>query len=84
MYFDEDDDAPYYIAYFIRECGGCNNSEVQFIESIFKINQWLQCNLLLNTTGNFVIKFDQLNRAFKKKSRKKVKDNILKKIQTWK
>jgi hypothetical protein len=84
MYFDDDDDAPYYIAYFIRECGGCNNSEVQYIESIFKINQWLQCNLLLNTTGNFVIKFDQLNRAFKKKSRKKVKDNILKKIQTWK
>lgn len=84
MYFDKKDDAPYYIALFIKKCGASYSSERNIIEYNYSVNEWLEGNLLLKSNGAPVIKFDQLNSSLKSKRRKSKVENILKKISILK
>lgn len=80
IYFEDNEDTAFYLAYFIKTIGGGLNSKFQIISRVEKINEWLNTNLIVKTNHGLLADFSQLNKYLKEFYRSEKRDSILKNI----
>jgi hypothetical protein len=86
MYFDDNDDEPYYIAYVLKFSGITQEKKTKFnvLAYIKKSNEWLDNNLLSRKSESRFSNFAELDGLLEKYSREIVKKEIDSNLETYK
>lgn len=86
MYFDDNDDEPYYIAYVLKISGITQEKKTKFnvLDYIKKSNEWLDNNLLSRKSESRFSNFAELEGSLEKYSREIVKKEIDSNLETYK
>jgi hypothetical protein len=86
IYFEEDDDQPYYVAYFLKFSGITQEKKTKFnvLSYIKKSNKWLDNNLLSRKSESRFSKFAELEDSLTKYSREIVKKVIDANLEDYK
>jgi hypothetical protein len=86
IFFEENDDQPYYIAYFLKFSGITQEKKTKFnvLAYIKKSNEWLDNNLLSRKSESRFSKFAELEDSLKKYSRETVKKDIDENLENYK
>lgn len=70
MLFEVDEDAAFYIAFFIREIGAAQKTKANVISRVHNVSCWLNANLLVKSTKDKWSDFKNYHKQFKKARRK--------------
>ncbi|MCF8407704.1 MAG: hypothetical protein K9G36_01915 [Crocinitomicaceae bacterium] len=86
FYFEDDDNQPYYIAYFLKFSGITQEKKTKFnvLAYIKKSNEWLDNNLLSRKSESRFSNFADLEGSLEKYSREIVKNEIDSNLETYK
>jgi hypothetical protein len=80
MYFEVDEDAAFYIAFFIKKAGASPNSIINTISKLSNVTDWLNANIKVKSIKGNWSDFKNYQKQFRKLRRVKKIDSISKSI----
>ena len=80
MYFEVDEDAAFYIAFFIKKAGASTKSSINIISKLSNVTDWLNANIKVKSIRGNWSDFKNYHKQFDKIRRVKKIDSISKSI----